>query len=134
MKMFFCGFVSHVLCTSRHYNPTFSFLVSLTDPSTPSILSPVPSTPLLQTTIPLASFMFPLSSHSIILSFLPIQKEAQSSYGSDDERVLTHRQQTKKEESWALCFSLSVWAFGILQNWMTLVNRVKSYWRGTNRD
>lgn len=48
--------------------------------------------------------MFPPSSHSIILSFLPNQKEAQSSRGSADEGALTH-QQTKKEESWALCFS-----------------------------
>lgn len=75
---------------------------------------------------------FPLSSHSVILSLLPIQKEAQSLHGSVGEGVLTH-QQTKKEKIWALCFSFSVWESGILQNWMTLVNRFKSYWRGTNR-
>lgn len=62
----------------------------------------------------------------------PTQKEAESSCGSDSEGTL-NLQQTRKEESWALSFFLSVWESGILQNWMTLVQRFKSYWRGANR-
>lgn len=102
--MFFYGFVSYVLFMPHDYKPSFSLLlVSLTDPSTPSSPSPVPSTSLSHTTIALPSSRFPPSSHSVILSLLPIQKEAQSLHGSADEGVVTHHQ-TKKAESRALFF------------------------------
>lgn len=57
---------------------------------------------------------------------------ATEAHSSVDKGTLT-LQQTKKEEIWALSFSFSVWESGILQNWMTLVQRFKSYWRGANR-
>lgn len=117
-KMFYCGFVSYAFCMSHLFPSCFTYW-------------------------PLNIFHFficpqhrsenlKLPSHSVILSLLPTQKEAESNHGSVNEGTLT-LQQTTKEENWALSFSLSVWESGILEYWMTLAHRFKIYWREANR-
>lgn len=133
IMMLFYGFVSYVTYMSHHYNPTFSFLlVSLTDSFTPSTPSSILDSYVWHHNT--LSFLHHVSPWAhIALACLSCQFRKQHR-ACVVQLMEVHWPISKLRKRRAgLCFSLSVWESGTLQNWMTLVNRFKSYWRGTNR-